>query len=96
MKKATNKDGWRRFIQLCRQCKTEQELDNLLRFFLTITEKEAIGYRAELIKELLNGEKPQRVIAEDLNISIAKITRGSNQLKTIDNKLKRFLISNLC
>jgi TrpR family trp operon transcriptional repressor len=96
MKKSTNNEGWWKFIKLCRQCKTERELDRLLHFFLTLTEKEAIDRRVKLVKELLSGENPQRIIAQDLNISIAKITRGSNQLKIIDNKLKRFLISNLC
>jgi TrpR family transcriptional regulator, trp operon repressor len=96
MAKKTGDDGWRQFIELCQQTKTKQELNELLRFFLTPSEKEAINYRVELIRELLRGDKSQRIIAGDLKISIAKITRGSNQLKYTGEKLKRFLTKRLC
>ena len=37
--------------------------------------------RCLIIKALLEKKAPQRQIAEELNVSIAKITRGSNELK---------------
>ncbi len=48
-----------------------------------------------IIKELLQKKKPQRQIAKDLNVSIAKITRGSNELKRMHPKLLQFLKKNL-
>jgi TrpR family trp operon transcriptional repressor len=58
-------------------------------------EKSAIADRYLIIKGLLNGKKTQREMAETLKVSIAKITRGSNALKTIEPKLKAFLEKNI-
>ena len=40
---------------------------------------------------LLKKQKTQREIAEDLNVSIAKITRGSNELKRTNKKFLNWL-----
>jgi len=88
----TNKQlGWRRFITLCQQCQSEQELEQLLHFFLTPEEQEQMNTRILVISELLKHDKPQRQIATDLNISISKITRGSNALKAMPKKLRDLL-----
>ncbi|WP_235379204.1 Trp family transcriptional regulator [Candidatus Coxiella mudrowiae] len=49
----------------------------------------------ELICELIKGEKTQREISNDLDVSIAKITRVSNALKIIDDKVKTFIKQHL-
>jgi TrpR family transcriptional regulator, trp operon repressor len=49
----------------------------------------------ELLKALLKGDKPQRSIADELKISIAKISRGSNALKIIKPSLRKYLIQEL-
>ena len=86
-------DGWRGFLKLCSDGKGLNELDALFGLFLTAAEREAISTRYLIVRELLRGEKTQREIAKDLNVSIAKITRGSNFLKTIGPDLRRLLKS---
>lgn len=87
--------GWEAFLKLCQEARSQQELDDLMSFLLTLDEKSQIAARVLLIKELLAGKKAQRQIASDLALSIAKITRGSNALKTIPEELRNFLIRTL-
>lgn len=89
------KKGWREFIALCRHVRSEDELQALFGFFFTLDEQDQLAMRVELVRALLKGDKPQRAIADDLKISIAKITRGSNALKTIGPELRRYLMSQL-
>jgi TrpR family trp operon transcriptional repressor len=94
----TNKiknDAWQNFLSLCKKRKNSKELENFLKFILTPDEKAQITTRISLIKDLLHHKKSQRAIAKDLNISIYKITRGSNALKEITPELKKFLQDNL-
>ena len=84
-------DGWKRFIRLCLKAKTPEMLNSLFHVFLTPEERVDLSKRILIVQELLNGEKTQREMAKDLQVSIAKITRGSNELKGIDEKLKQFL-----
>lgn len=86
-----NVTGWRKFIKLCRIAEDEKKLSQLLECFLTVEEQENIATRALIIFELLKGEKTQREIAKSLKVSIAKITRGSNELKRITPQLENFL-----
>jgi TrpR family transcriptional regulator, trp operon repressor len=87
--------GWHDFLKLCRAAKTTKQLDELFDCLMTFEERHALGLRVALIQELLSGQKTQREIAADLDISIAKITRGSNALKIITDRLKNFLKSML-
>ncbi len=84
-------DGWWRFLELCRQTKHSEDFDRLFTVFLTHEERDSIAGRYQIIKALLSGEYTQREIAQHYNVSIAKITRGSNELKQTDEKLQRFL-----
>lgn len=84
-------DGWWRFLELCRQTKTREDFDRLFKVFLTYEERDSIAGRYQIIKALLAGEYTQREIAQHYGVSIAKITRGSNELKQTDEKLQRFL-----
>lgn len=87
--------GWQIFTDLCLSAKKPQTLNLLLDVFLTLEEKSNIAMRCLIIKNLLEKEKTQRKIAQELNVSIAKITRGSNELKRLDSKtleqLKKYL-----
>jgi TrpR family trp operon transcriptional repressor len=58
---------------------------------LTPKEKADLKTRILIIKELLKKEKTQRQIAKYLNLSIAKITRGSNELKRTNDKIVKYL-----
>ena len=91
-----NNARWRKLIILLNDASQKDKLDALLQFFLTIEEQEQLADRIALIQALLKGDKPQRQIAKELNVSIAKITRGSNMLKTSDKKLKAYLQEELC
>ena len=91
MKKNTEEDGWRRFLERCAKIKSIHELEAFFDLFLTHSEKQEISLRILIIQELLKGEKTQREISKDLGVSIAKVSRGSNVLKTTEPRLKAFL-----
>ncbi|MDE3046292.1 MAG: trp operon repressor [Verrucomicrobiota bacterium] len=84
-------DGWRQFLKLCEEIKTKERFKEFFDLFLTLEEKDDLGKRFQVIKALLKEEAPQREIAEALNVSIFKITRGSNALKIIKPRLREFL-----
>jgi TrpR family transcriptional regulator, trp operon repressor len=87
-------NAWEIFIKLCLSAKTPEALSKILSVLLTAEEKEDVSTRYLIMKELLAQEKTQRGIAKDLKVSIAKITRGSNELKRLDiktlNHLKKY------
>ncbi|HSX11390.1 MAG TPA: trp operon repressor [Chlamydiales bacterium] len=89
----SGEDGWWGFLELCSGVKGAEALNELLWLFLTHEERADIATRFLIVRELLKGEKTQREIAKDLGVSIAKITRGSNYLKTISKNLRRLLES---
>lgn len=94
--KITHPSGWEKFLKLCQDVSSTAELEQLLQLLLTHEEREQIATRVLLLKELLAKQKPQRKIAEELHVSIAKITRGSNALKHLSEQelealTKRFL-----
>jgi TrpR family trp operon transcriptional repressor len=62
---------------------------------LTHEEKDSLTTRFLIIQELLRAKMTQRDMASNLKVSIAKITRGSNAMKTIPPSLKKFLEENL-
>lgn len=83
----TSKIGFDKFTKLLALMANEpKRLNEMLNLFLTDDEKANLGLRYLIIKELLENKKTQRQIAKDLNVSIAKITRGSNELKRMNVK----------
>lgn len=87
--------GWRNFLQAVQATKDPKLLSDLFEFFLTPEEKNSIETRCLIIKALLEQKSTQREISKNLSVSIAKITRGSNELKRISPKLLAFLKENL-
>jgi TrpR family trp operon transcriptional repressor len=85
------KQETKEFIKLCMQAPDEATLLALFELFFTPEEKIDLGKRYLIIQALLKDDQPQRAMAQDLAVSIAKITRGSNELKRIDDKLLKFL-----
>ena len=85
------KKGWDGFLQLCLRTQDEALLQSLLELLLTADERNDLAMRYLIVKELLAGEKTQRQIAQDLNVSIAKITRGSNELKRVKVEILEYL-----
>lgn len=86
-----NDAGLKLFIELCLKIKDASLLKNLFELFFTPEEKESIALRVLVIQKLIQQEKTQREIAKELNVSIAKITRGSNELKRMPESLIDFL-----
>jgi TrpR family trp operon transcriptional repressor len=82
------KKGWRKYIQLI---KHSDNLNELFKLLLTEEERNGFAKRALIFEALLKGEKTQREISKELKVSISKITRGSNELKTTNETLKKFL-----
>ena len=87
------KEGWQGFIDLCLNSPGKKELAPLLDLFLTMEEKASLATRYLIVQELLREQKTQRQIAKELNVSIAKITRGSNELKRMSPALITYLRS---
>ena len=73
--------GWQRFIELCATSMHHGNFNELMQVLLTPEEKEQLSTRVLLMQQLLEAKKSQRKIAQDLQVSISKITRGSNELK---------------
>lgn len=90
-----SEDGWWLFLKLAQQCKSSQKLNELCQIFLTREERNDIGLRYKIIEELLKEQKPQREIAQELSVSISKVTRGSNCIKEMDGKLKKLLLEEM-
>ncbi|OAI48243.1 hypothetical protein AYO45_05210 [Gammaproteobacteria bacterium SCGC AG-212-F23] len=90
-----NPKGWRYFLTLCQEAKDEKLLSELFELLLTPEEKASIETRCLIVKALLEQKLPQRRISDNLDVSIAKITRGSNELKRISEKLKHYLQQHL-
>lgn len=84
-------ENWSLFLQLCAAL-NEKQLEKLFSLFLTIEEREMIGSRLLIVKELLKQKLTQREIAEKYRVSIAQITRGANALKIIDPHFKKLLL----
>jgi TrpR family trp operon transcriptional repressor len=91
MARNSEEDGWRGFLSLCSGAKNSKELNELLWLFLTHEERKDIATRYLIVRELVEGKKTQREMANDLGVSIAKITRGSNFLKMVSKDFRRRL-----
>lgn len=87
--------GWQQFLTLCQTAKDEKDLSSILEVFLTHEEKENLSMRCLIVQALLAQKKTQREIAKELDVSIANITRGSNELKRLPTDLRNRLLKNL-
>lgn len=77
---------WKLFASI----ENEKEAKMLMEDLLTPQEIEATAERWQIIQQLRNGI-PQRKIAENLKISIAKITRGSHALQNGSGGFNHFI-----
>ncbi|HBI22601.1 MAG TPA: trp operon repressor [Legionella sp.] len=90
-----NQHGWQYFLELCVAAEDVTLVSELFDLLFTHEERAGMETRCLIVKELLAQEKTQRQMAHDLQVSIAKITRGSNELKNISPKLKAYLQKHL-
>jgi TrpR family trp operon transcriptional repressor len=86
-----NEAGWHYFLELCLAANNEETLSELFSLLLTHEEKADMETRCLIIRDLLSQKKTQRQMADELHVSIAKITRGSNELKRISPELRHFI-----
>ena len=84
-------DEWRGFLKFCLKLKDTKDFEECFDLLFTLEEKEDLAKRIQVIRSLLEEKKTQREIAKEFNVSIFKITRGSNALKIVSNRLKEFL-----
>ena len=91
MNQSSGEDGWWRFLELCTEFDSTEKLDVFFDLFLTIEEKKVLSGRYVIVRELLKGDRTQREIADEFDVSIAKITRGSNSLKRIGEEMRSYL-----
>lgn len=75
---------WQAFLDLLRQAVAEDKLEQFFASFLTVDERDSLGLRVRIVRELLKGDSSQREMQQSLNTSAATITRGSNMLKTLE------------
>ena len=87
--------GLSALFTLCSNTTDDKLRECLIDLFLSEQEKKSLSDRYWVLKALVQSEQTQRVMAEELQVSIAKITRGSNELKRIDKKLLALLKENL-
>lgn len=86
-------DWWWRFVKLCARTQDPKVMNELFELLFTISERREMAGRLATVKALLEGKLTQREIARDLHVSIAKITRGSNELKEASKRIKEVLIA---
>lgn len=84
-------EDWPAFIELVREAVKSGQDEQLLRILLTSDERDALVSRANIVVELLRGDLSQRQISQMLGVGIATITRGSNELKSVDDSQKKQL-----
>ncbi len=94
MNRNAHSKTWAQFLSLTETLNIT-ELDLWFDILLTPGEKDDIKNRLEILKSLLAEECPQRELAEKLNVSISKITRGSNALKRMSHAKKEWLKESL-
>ncbi|MBB64461.1 MAG: trp operon repressor [Waddliaceae bacterium] len=91
MSRSEEQKNWKALVELFSEVHDPDRMASLLEFFLTLNEKSFLIDRYRLVRELFQAKKSQREIAEELKISISKITAGSNAIKRCPDELKEFL-----
>ncbi len=81
--------------QLLLKAQKANLLGELLLFLLTPGELDDLYKRLDLVSGILEGAQTQRELSANVGISIAKVTRGSNELKRCSIELKSFLEKHL-
>lgn len=78
-------ESWFQVVKLLKGQQDVEALHEVMGVLLTREEREAIGSRLAIMRALLSGEESQREIARRIGVSITKVTRCSNYLKTLSD-----------
>lgn len=75
-----NRNNIKKIAQIFSNLSSNNEVENFLNEIFTQNELETLSKRWRIM-ELLSQGKTQREIAQELNVSLCKVTRGSKILK---------------
>lgn len=89
-----NLEQWQQFIDMLRTAFEQGKENELLTLLLTADERDAIGLRLQIVKQLLD-KTSQREIQQNLNTSAATITRGSNMIKIMPSEFMDWVKTSL-
>lgn len=84
-------DNLKELYEIFAKTTSAKDMAKLFNEILTSTELADVDLRWRLMKKLAIGE-PQRKIAEELKISLCKITRGSKILKDKNSIFRKILL----
>lgn len=87
-----NQKAWQQFLKAT-QGQAVEDLKLWFEVLLTQAEQADIADRIRIVQGLLDNKLPQRELAESLQVSISKITRGSNALKRMSPQKIKWLRS---
>ncbi|WP_345336615.1 trp operon repressor [Ferrimonas pelagia] len=79
---------WNNLLALIANENSAENLDGLLSMLLSHDERHAVAGRLAVFKALLQGEMSQRQMSVELGVSIATITRASNNLKSMSDEAR--------
>lgn len=79
------------FFHLCKEAEAIGKVSELFELFFTKEELAMLESRCKCVQALLQTDMTQREIAKKHHVSIAQITRGSNELKSISSPLRKLL-----
>lgn len=83
-------DGWRPELNaLIASARNAREAGALLKELLTPAEYDELAMRWQIIRGLIEGET-QRAVRDELETSIATVTRGARELKYGNGAFKKF------
>ncbi len=84
--------GWQKFLELFEKAESPEQRYRLLDILMTHDERSAMAGRVEIIESLLKGNESQRDMSARLGVSIATITRGSNNMKNLGDEDRDLLM----
>ena len=88
-------ENWQEVVELIQRAAKEDKESELLNMLLTQDERDTLTARVNIVYELLRGDMSQRQLSQMLGVGIATITRGSNELKRVDDDTKSWLLGML-
>ncbi|WP_407332290.1 trp operon repressor [Enterovibrio sp. 27052020O] len=91
MQETPEYSDWQDVLDLIHRAIDSGHEAELLKMLLTQDERTALIARVNIVNELLKGEISQRQLSQMLGVGIATITRGSNELKQLDDSQKAWL-----
>ncbi|GAL24119.1 transcriptional repressor protein TrpR [Vibrio variabilis] len=82
---------WQQVLDLIQRSQSTEQQAQLMTMLLTPDEREAVTARVNILCELLKGDLSQRQISQMLGVGVATITRGSAEVKRLEDTEKNAL-----